>query len=262
MQVLKFGGTSVANGENINKVVQLVQEALTKGRTILVVSALGGITDILRQAGQLAATGDESYKEKLQIVEHRHLLLRLRPALVGRVGELLVDRLRDLQGVVGMTQLNGNYYYVSSVVGSNVTIADLNHVPINSLGYSAYISGGTASVIYAITSPYAANELAQLKYAQNVNTMVICHPNHPPYILTLVSPTNWTLNPIVFGSTVATPGGVSVSSTLAAGGVNYAYIVTAVDAGGLDELGLGHGLISRTDPSMPAARRGRGARSP
>ena len=73
MQVLKFGGSSVANGENINKVVALVQEALKKDSTILVVSALGGITDALLQAGQLAAAGDETYKEKLQVVEHRHL---------------------------------------------------------------------------------------------------------------------------------------------------------------------------------------------
>lgn len=73
MQVLKFGGTSVANGENINKVVALVQQALTKDSTIVVVSALGGITDILIRAGQLAAAGDESYKERLQVIEHRHL---------------------------------------------------------------------------------------------------------------------------------------------------------------------------------------------
>jgi len=73
MQVLKFGGTSVANGENINKVVALVQQALLRDKTVLVVSALGGITDVLIQAGLLAAAGDESYKEKLSAVERRHL---------------------------------------------------------------------------------------------------------------------------------------------------------------------------------------------
>jgi aspartokinase/homoserine dehydrogenase 1 len=73
MQVLKFGGTSVANGENINKVVQLVREALTNDRTILVVSALGGVTDMLIQAGLSAAAGEESYKERLHAVEQRHL---------------------------------------------------------------------------------------------------------------------------------------------------------------------------------------------
>ncbi|HLZ89928.1 MAG TPA: aspartate kinase, partial [Puia sp.] len=73
MQVLKFGGSSVANADNINRVVALVRQALTKDRTILVVSALGGVTDMLIHAAQSAAAGDESYKDKLQAIEHRHL---------------------------------------------------------------------------------------------------------------------------------------------------------------------------------------------
>ncbi|HEV3325003.1 MAG TPA: bifunctional aspartate kinase/homoserine dehydrogenase I [Puia sp.] len=73
MQVLKFGGSSVANAENIGKVTTLVREALTKDRTILVVSALGGITDMLIQAAASAAAGEESYKDSLQEIEHRHL---------------------------------------------------------------------------------------------------------------------------------------------------------------------------------------------
>ena len=59
MQVLKFGGSSVANADNINKVVELVRQAMAKDRTILVVSALGGITDMLISAGQSAAAGKE-----------------------------------------------------------------------------------------------------------------------------------------------------------------------------------------------------------
>src|SRR6201991_5191980 len=73
MQVLKFGGSSVADADNINKVVELVRKALTKDRTILVVSALGGITDMLINAGQSAAAGKEEYKDKLQEIERRHL---------------------------------------------------------------------------------------------------------------------------------------------------------------------------------------------
>ncbi|HVM88477.1 MAG TPA: bifunctional aspartate kinase/homoserine dehydrogenase I [Puia sp.] len=73
MQVLKFGGTSVANAENINKTISVISEAIKKERTIVVASALGGITDILLQSGKLAASGDESYKQQLQIAEQRHL---------------------------------------------------------------------------------------------------------------------------------------------------------------------------------------------
>ena len=55
MQVLKFGGTSVTNAENINKVVAIVKESVKRDTTVVVVSALGGVTDLLLDAAALAA---------------------------------------------------------------------------------------------------------------------------------------------------------------------------------------------------------------
>src|SRR5882724_2016607 len=73
MQVLKFGGTSVANADNINKSINIVAESIKKDKAIVVVSAFGGVTDALLQCGIAAAAEDESYKEKLQSIELRHL---------------------------------------------------------------------------------------------------------------------------------------------------------------------------------------------
>ena len=73
MQVLKFGGTSVANAQNINGVITIVSEALQKDKIIVVLSALGGITDALFDAAASASKGDLSYKEKLHQIEQRHL---------------------------------------------------------------------------------------------------------------------------------------------------------------------------------------------
>ena len=73
MQVLKFGGSSVANAENINKVVSIVGQNLQKDKTVLVVSAFGGVTDLLLSAARLASQGDESYSEQLSVIEKRHL---------------------------------------------------------------------------------------------------------------------------------------------------------------------------------------------
>ncbi len=73
MQILKFGGSSVANASNIKKVAGIVGDKIKQGQTIVVVSALGGITDLLLECGTLACEGNELYKEKLQIVETRHL---------------------------------------------------------------------------------------------------------------------------------------------------------------------------------------------
>ncbi len=73
MRVLKFGGTSVANAENINKVIDIVKETLNQGPAMVVVSALGGTTDALIDAGKLAAAANETYKQKLLNIEERHL---------------------------------------------------------------------------------------------------------------------------------------------------------------------------------------------
>ena len=47
MQVLKFGGSSVANAANMSKVVDIVTKAVDRDRTILVSSAISGCTDTL-----------------------------------------------------------------------------------------------------------------------------------------------------------------------------------------------------------------------
>lgn len=73
MQVLKFGGTSVANADNINKVVAIVKEKIKKDKTIVIVSAMGGITDLLLGAALQASEGDEVYKEMLAMIEQRHI---------------------------------------------------------------------------------------------------------------------------------------------------------------------------------------------
>ncbi len=73
MQVLKFGGSSVANATNINKVVSIVVKAKEKEPVVLVVSALGGVTDQLILTGTLAANGNEEYKLQMKALEAKHL---------------------------------------------------------------------------------------------------------------------------------------------------------------------------------------------
>ena len=74
MQVLKFGGSSVANADNINAVIKIVEQAAKKNNNIVIIlSALGGTTDALLEAATLASNADISYKEKLHELELRHL---------------------------------------------------------------------------------------------------------------------------------------------------------------------------------------------
>lgn len=137
-----------------------------------------------------------------------------------------------ITGVGGMTELNGNYYIVDNRTGTDLTLTDLNGVAIDTTAFTAYTSGGTAQRVYTLTSPYSSSELAALKYTQNVSQMIICHPNHAPYLLTNISAASWTLAAITFGATISAPTGQAVATTLGAGSVNYAYVITAVDSAG------------------------------
>lgn len=72
MKVLKFGGTSVANAQNITLVKNIVSNS-ESDKNIVVVSALGGITDLLLNAANLAALQDDTYQSFLKEIEQRHL---------------------------------------------------------------------------------------------------------------------------------------------------------------------------------------------
>lgn len=72
MQVLKFGGSSVANAEVILKVVDIVTAAVERDRTILVCSAIKGCTDALIQVGRKAAAKDDSYMGLVDELHQRH----------------------------------------------------------------------------------------------------------------------------------------------------------------------------------------------
>lgn len=72
MQVMKFGGTSVANAENMKKVVDIVSAAVDRDRTILVLSAISGCTDTLIRTGYLASRRDESYKSLIDSLQRQH----------------------------------------------------------------------------------------------------------------------------------------------------------------------------------------------
>ena len=73
MQVLKFGGSSVGSAEAILKVVAIVAESIKKEPTIVVVSAMSGVTDQLLMLAQSAAQGNEAYKTIIQNIEQKHL---------------------------------------------------------------------------------------------------------------------------------------------------------------------------------------------
>lgn len=141
-----------------------------------------------------------------------------------------------LANIAGMTQLNGRTVIVAGATANTFSLTDTFGVPINTLTFGAYTSGGTAARIYTVTTPYAATDLPYLKFAQSANTMSLTLVNpeteseYAPEDLARASDASWTLTITTFTAQIAAPPATTFSSSPGGGTSNYAYVVTAVDA--------------------------------
>ena len=72
MKVMKFGGTSVGSVKSILSLKSIVENEAKKQPVIVVVSALGGITDKLIETSRLAQQGDERWKSEFDAIVDRH----------------------------------------------------------------------------------------------------------------------------------------------------------------------------------------------
>ncbi|MEG1005688.1 MAG: bifunctional aspartate kinase/homoserine dehydrogenase I [Bacteroides sp.] len=105
MKVMKFGGTSVGSVNSILSVKKIVESA--QEPVIVIVSALGGITDKLINTSKMAAAGDAAYEAEFREIVYRHVEMvkevipagEEQTALQRQVGELL-NELKDIfQGI-------------------------------------------------------------------------------------------------------------------------------------------------------------------
>ena len=105
MKVIKFGGTSVGSVDSILSVKRIIEGQ--NEPIIVVVSALGGITDKLLKTSQMAVMGDALYQKSFEEIKERHeeMMSAIIPAgekrdkLVTTVGELLEELRSIFQGV-------------------------------------------------------------------------------------------------------------------------------------------------------------------
>ncbi len=170
-----------------------------------------------------------------------------------------------LNGIEGMTQLNGRSYLVSDVSGLTFKITDQQGNYIDSTPMGLYVSGGTASRIYEIKTPYREQgfeefideDIAQLQFTQNADVMYIDHQNYEPRKLTRSGHASWALTrytrtadpfdaaKTVTAATQANPGVLTVATH----GRSVGDSVYIDSVGGMTELNDQHYLIN----SVPTA---------
>lgn len=142
-----------------------------------------------------------------------------------------------LSDIVGMIQLNGRTVTVTRLDADHVSIG------IDTTGFDPWMvpqppedSNGEAARLFGLPTPYAADDLALLKYVQSADTMTLTHPKYSARKLTRSGHAIWSLAPITFAPSTQPPTGLASTS----GGSAAFVVVTAInDATGEESLPCG-----------------------
>ncbi|MBP3680220.1 MAG: bifunctional aspartate kinase/homoserine dehydrogenase I [Bacteroidaceae bacterium] len=94
MKVLKFGGSSVGSVSSILSVKKIVEAV--EDPVIVVVSALGGITDKLIEVSQMAANGNPAYEKEYRDIVNRHIEMVYTVIPAGDARVVLLDQVNEL----------------------------------------------------------------------------------------------------------------------------------------------------------------------
>lgn len=137
-----------------------------------------------------------------------------------------------LKNVGGMPELNNRNFLVDSPTANTFRLVEIDSTSISIAGAGTYTSGGTASHVYKITTPYTEADLTTLQWAQSADVLTITTRNAQPYELARLSDASWTLTAITFAPGIAAPTGLTCSAP--AGGAT-SWVVTSVASETLEE---------------------------
>lgn len=98
-----------------------------------------------------------------------------------------------LTGIVGMEELNGRGVRVANQTANTFELQDYQGNNINTSGYAAYASGGTAARIYTVATPFEEADLFDLNYAQSNDVLTVVHKDYYPRDITRTAHTAWTI---------------------------------------------------------------------
>ena len=160
MKVLKFGGTSVGSVKSILSLKNIVEKESKKQPLVVVVSALGGITDKLLNTAQLALNGDEEYKNGFDSMVTRHHQMIDTIITDNKKREKLYDTVDSL-----FEQLKSIYYGV-------YLIHDLSEKTQNAIvSYGERLSSNITATLISNARLFDARNFIQTEYKNHKHTL-------------------------------------------------------------------------------------------
>ena len=141
-----------------------------------------------------------------------------------------------IEGVVGMTELNGRFFQVANKTATTFELTDVydgGASNIDGSAYTAYSSGGTSGKVYEVVTPYAQADLPELKWTQSADVLTVTHSTYGVREFSRTDHNAWTVTQPTFAPSLDDPTSVSVAGT--GGSVFWKYKVTAIKDETLEE---------------------------
>lgn len=140
MKVLKFGGSSVGTAESIRNVKHIVEA--TPQPVIVVVSALGGVTDQLIAISRQAAKGDVAYTEAVGALQQRH-------------HKLVDDVIADERQAPLLRTLDALFAELKSILHGVFLIQELTEKTADAIvAYGERLSSQICTALFAVARHY------------------------------------------------------------------------------------------------------------
>jgi len=138
----------------------------------------------------------------------------------------------NISGVGGMTEVNARLFEVGTTTATTFQLLDpVTGSGVATGGYTAYTSGGSAARVYTVTTPYAAEDLYELRVVQEKDDCYLTHTAYPTQKLTRSAATSWALADFEVNASGTAPGSPTLTPS-AAGSAGVAFAVSAVSDDG------------------------------
>jgi hypothetical protein len=142
-----------------------------------------------------------------------------------------------IAGVGGMTELNGQNFKIVGVAANTFQLQFMDGTNVDSSGFGVFTIGGTAARVFTLTTPYAVEDLPELRFAQSADVVTITHLRYDPRELARLGDASWTLTVVALAPTVAPPHGITYGGGLTGGGGRqFRWVVTAITDSGEESL--------------------------
>ena len=169
---------------------------------------------------------------------HNYVRFHTKDGTVLEADEAIVSIAAEIVEITGHPYADGDWLYIGTQFYIVVDVPDADHVEVTDLwGVSATPVGATAARVYTLAVTFEGPKLFELHYAQSNDVLTVVHPDYPATELRRAGAANWSETSVSFAPSIAAPGSVSVTATVAVATnlTPQTYVVTAIAADGITE---------------------------